>query len=187
LFLWGPNPKLEPERIINYETGIQHSFTRAKTNFELTVFAVNGDNMIINVPLKGLLNSGKIANKGIEVAADCQRIKNLVINCAYSYISMEKPLFATPQHQLFVSSQLRLKKLLLTASVQQVVNLDTDPSPTTFTRENYTLLKAKATLNFLKNFQVYISGENLLNQAYEINRYYPMPGLTLFAGLNFNI
>jgi len=50
---------------------------------------------------------------------------------------------------------------------------------------SYTLLNAKVMYNFTKNIRVYMSGENLLNTDYEVNRYYTMPGFICFAGINF--
>ncbi|HSM48433.1 MAG TPA: hypothetical protein VK872_11500, partial [Draconibacterium sp.] len=79
----------------------------------------------------------------------------------------------------------RLNKLLLTANIQQISNLDNDPSPQE-NFENYTLLNAKASYNLLKNLSLYVSAENLLNQSYQVNRYYTMPGTTVFGGINFS-
>jgi iron complex outermembrane receptor protein len=52
--------------------------------------------------------------------------------------------------------------------------------------ESYTLLNAKAMYNLSKNMKIYVSGENLLGQSYQANRYYTMPGTTVFAGINLN-
>ena len=186
LFLWGPNPDLQPEKIMNYETGVMHTIKNSATSFELTFFLIDGNNLIVNVPLKGLMNSGEINNKGAEFSAGTQLNKNLGINCAYSFIGMKMPLFATPQHQLFLSAFYKTGKFTFSPSIQFVINLDTDPTPAV-SKESYTLLKAKATYYFSKHFQVFINGDNLLNQTYEINRYYPMPGATVFAGLSFVI
>jgi iron complex outermembrane receptor protein len=70
-------------------------------------------------------------------------------------------------------------------SLQQVVNLDTDPSPSVH-QEDYTLLNAKVSHRFCRYAEVFVSGENLLNQTYEQNRYYTMPGTTFFMGVNLN-
>ena len=70
-------------------------------------------------------------------------------------------------------------------SLQQVSNLDTDPSAKTF-EESYTLVNAKISHRFCKFAEVFVSAENLLNQEYEQNRYYTMPGTTVFAGVNLN-
>jgi len=185
LFLWGPNPNLNPETIISYETGISKLFFNNKMNAELTVYTLSGDNLIIIVPNKGLQNSGEVANKGIELAFNAEPAKNLTLNATYSYIHMENPVYATPEHHLYFNASYRLKKLQLTANIQQITNLDNDPSPIV-NLESYTLLNAKAIYNLTKNINLYVSGENLLGQTYEVNRYYTMPEATVFAGINLS-
>jgi len=185
LFLWGPNPNLSPETIISYETGISKFFFNNKMNAELTVYTLNGDNLIITVPNQGLRNSGEVNNTGIELAINAEAAKNLTLNATYSYIHMENPVYATPEHHLYFNAVYRIKKLQLSANIQQITNLDNDPSPVV-NLESYTLLNAKAMYNLSKNIKIYVSGENLLGQSYQANRYYTMPGTTVFAGINLN-
>lgn len=184
LFLWGPNPELDPETIISYETGVSRTFFQNKLSGEITFYAVNGDNLIVTVPMQGLLNSGEVNNKGIELAVNAEPSKNLRLNATYSYINMKNPVFATPEHHLFLTAKYQLKKLQLIASIQQVSNLDNDPSPKV-NLESYALLNAKVTYNLIKGIKLFVSGENLLNTNYEVNRYYTMPEATVFAGFNF--
>lgn len=185
LFLFGPNPKLQPETVFTYETGLLRSFFDKKMKFELTGFWVKGDNMIIIVPQKGLQNAGEVSNKGVEFSADVNPTSKLSIHTAYSYINMKTPVYATPEHQLFVSSRYRIQKTLLMLSLQQILNLDTDPSSIAV-QEDYTLVNAKISRRIFKFAELFVSAENILNQKYEQNRYYTMPGTTVFAGVNLN-
>jgi len=184
LYIWNHNPNLSPERIMSYETGLIQSLFNHKLNLELTGFFVKGDNLIINVPMGGLQNAGEVVNKGIEFAANVIPINNLNINVTYSYIDMKKPVYATPKHHFFASCRYRLNKLQLMASTQYVNHLDTDPSANTHF-QNYTLVNAKISYRVWKYAELFTSAENLLNEKYETNRYYTMPGLTLFGGVNF--
>ncbi len=186
LFLWGPNPKLQPETVFSYETGILKSFCHRKLNLELTAFFLKGNNLIITVPMKGLQNAGAILNKGLEFSADANPNANLNVHAAYSYINMKSPVYATPEHQLFISSRYRLNKTAFMLSLQQIINLDTDPSPAA-SLQSFTLVDAKISRRLFKNAEVFVSANNLLNQKYEENRYYPMPGTTFFAGINLNL
>ncbi|MDP4275066.1 MAG: TonB-dependent receptor, partial [Bacteroidota bacterium] len=76
-FMWNHNPKLNPEKVMNYETGIRQSFLQRKLNVELTGFIVKGDNLIVTGYMGKLYNGSKINNKGIEFSADALPIKNL--------------------------------------------------------------------------------------------------------------
>jgi outer membrane cobalamin receptor len=183
LFLFGPNPKLQPETVFNYEAGVLRSFFGRKLNLELTGFLVEGDNLIITVPNVGLQNAGEVSNKGLEFSADANLSSKFNIHAAYSFIDMKTPVYATPEHQLFISSRYRLNKTMFMVSLQQVVNLDTDPSANVYA-EDYTLVNAKVSHRLFQFAEVFVSAENLLDQQYEQNRNYTMPGTTFFAGLN---
>ena len=185
LFLWGPNPALEPETVLSYEAGISRNFFNNLLSAEVTLYNVSGDNLIIMVPMQGLRNAGEINNRGIELQVQAQPVKNVSIEGTYSYIDMKNPVFATPKHHLFLSARYNMKKVQLMASLQQINGLDSDPSPAVST-ENYSLLMAKAVYFINNNLRWYISGENLLNEQYAVNRYYTMPGATFFSGLNIS-
>lgn len=184
LFMWGPNPNLDPETIWNYETGITANFADHKVQAEATVFIVEGDNLIVNVgPPNGYLNTGAVSNKGLELALRTEPFKNFSLNATYSYIHMKNPVFATPGHHLFIDTVYRINKLQLSASLQEVSNLDNDPTPVV-NLESYALVNAKAMFTLTRNVKLFVSGENLLNTTYEVNRYYTMPGSTVFGGIN---
>ncbi len=185
LFLWGPNPALDPESIISYETGLSRWFFNGKMNAEITVYHLNGDNLIITVPQKGLQNAGKVNNTGIELAVNATPAKNLELNATYSYINMENPVYATPEHHLFLNATYNLKKWQLNANIQQISNLDNDASAVV-NLESYTLLNAKISYQLLNGLKLFASGENLFSQDYQVNRYYTMPGATVFGGVSFS-
>lgn len=186
LFMWNHNPDLKTERVMSYETGLSKTFMNGKLNAELTGYILNGDNLIVTGAMGNLYNSGVIRNKGIEAALNASLAKNLAINLSYSYIHMKSPLFATPKHNLFIGGRYNWKKISVSANIHQINDLDTDVMAAT-KLESYTLLNAKLTYHFTTNLEVFANAENLLNQKYEINRYYSMPVTTLFAGLNFRL
>jgi iron complex outermembrane receptor protein len=53
--------------------------------------------------------------------------------------------------------------------------------------ENYGLLNAKVSYRPLKWLDTFIKGENLADRAYQIVNGYPMPGITIFGGVNLKI
>ncbi|MCX6320446.1 MAG: TonB-dependent receptor [Bacteroidia bacterium] len=186
LYIWNHNVNLSPEIIMSYETGLLQSFLNQKLKLELTGYIVKGDNLIINVPMVGLQNAGKVFNKGIEFAANASLTENLGLNLTYSYINMESPVYATPKHHLFLCCNYRLKKLQFMSSIQYVNHLDTDPS-VKVNFQNYTLFDSKISYQVCKYAELFISAENILNQKYENNLYYPMPGITVFGGIKFKL
>ena len=186
LFMWNHNSNLNPERIMSYETGISRSFLNGKLNTELTGYITNGDNLIVAGAMGMLYNSGAIRNKGLEIAINAIPAKHLAFNLSYSYIHMKSRLFATPKHNLFISGNYDWRKLSLSANIHQIIDLDSDTSDVT-KLESYMVVNSKVVYRFSSNIEVFANVENLLNQHYEINRYYPMPGTTLFCGVNVKL
>ncbi len=184
LFMWNHNPNLKPEKIVNYETGIIQSLLESKLNIELTGFYIKGDNMIVTGAMGNLYNTGAIENRGIELAVNGRPAEKLDLSLSYSYIDMKTTVAGTPKHNLYLGGTYRWDKFWLNCNIQHIGDLDNDVTAKV-NLVNYTTLNAKATWKALRFAEIFVSGENLLDQQYQINRYYTMPGATIFAGINF--
>lgn len=186
LYMFNHNPNLQPERISSYETGVAHNFLQNKIKIELTVYTVKGDNLIVTGAMGNFYNTGRINNKGVELAINAKPVKNIELLLSYSYINMEKPLFATPKHNFFLSGTYHWEKFRFNCSVQRISDLNDDVTGK-INLISYTLVNAKAAWALSRHIEFTLSGENLLGQKYEPNRYYPMPLTTIFAGMNIQL
>ena len=186
LFMFNHNPNLQPERIYSYETGISHNFLDNKLKIELTGYLLNGDNLIVTGAMGNLYNTGRVNNKGLEIALNGRPAKTLELQLSYSYIHMDTPLFATPKSNLFLSGTWHVERFRFNASIQQISDLNNDATGNV-NLVNYSLVNAKAAWRLNKQVEFTLSGENLLGQKYEPNRYYPMPLTTFFAGVNLQL
>jgi len=185
LYLWKPaNDELEPERMMNYEVGVIQKLLKERLSLELTVFKADGKNLIKTVNFKNI-NTGKFSNLGVEFAGAFRPNKNLSFNANYSYISMDEPIVATPEQQLFVSGTYKWNKFAINISAQHVENLYTQTNPT-LEINSYTLLNSKVSYTINKYVDVFVKGENLTNAKYYINYKYPMPGILAFGGVNLH-
>lgn len=187
LFIWNHNSNLNPETIMNYETGILYTIPALRINLELTGFILSGDNMIITVPMQGLQNAGSVNNKGIELSGSASPSENLALNLTYSYTHMQKPVYATPRHNLFASVNYKYGKMQFMVSAQHINHLDSDPAVNRELFETYTLLNLKISYTPFKFGEIFLSAENLLNEKYATNIYYTMPGVTFFGGVKVRI
>ncbi len=188
MYLYAPNPALEPERMINYEINWLQSLFNNKLNLELTAFRVKGENMIQVVvpPLPAKRqNVGSFDNRGIEFSAKYALLKNLFLHANYSYLDLNKAVLAAPRQQLNVSANCSYKIWSLNVSTQYIEKLYTLVSPgSTIIQPDYVLLNARLSARPLKNLEVFVAANNLLNQSYQINYGYPMPGINFNAGFN---
>jgi iron complex outermembrane receptor protein len=189
LYLWTPaNANLQPERMMNYEIGVLQNLFKNKVSLELTLFKANGDNMIQTVmgptgPKNE--NTGEFSNTGVEFSGTYKPASKLTLNASYSYISMEKPIVASPEQQLNISGTYKMNRFNLNLSVQHIHNLYTQVTPQEV-KNSYTLLNSRVSFMINRYIDVFIKGENLTNKKYYINYGYPMPGIIVFAGLNLH-
>jgi len=185
MYLYVPNPELKPERMINYEISWLQSLLNNHLNLELTAFLANGENMIQVVgfpPAMVRMNIGEFSNKGIEFSAKYFMNRNLYFNANYSYLDMDKIVIAAPRQQLNIGANYSYKIWGIHLSAQHIDKLYTDRS--SLSTQSYTLLNARVTARPLKQLELFVAGNNLLNQQYEINYGYPMPGIYFNGGFN---
>ena len=195
LYLYAPNPDLQPERMMNYEISWLQSLLNNRLNIELTVFKVTGNNLIQVVappfPAKRQ-NVGSFDNQGIEFSARYALMKNLFLHANYSYLNLSKAVIAAPRQQANVSANYTYKNWNLNISSQYIEKLYTfipvkpiDP-PITI-QPDYLLLNARLSVRALKQLELFVVGSNLTNAQYQINYGYPMPGINFNAGFNLKI
>lgn len=184
LYLFAPNPELEPERMINYEVSWLQSAFNARLKTELTVFLSNGDNLIQTTgvyPNKTTENLGAFTNKGIEIAVKYKVLDDLFLHANYSYLTSDTTLLAAPEHQVNISANYTYSIFNFNLSTQHIQNLYTSTDPEDI--QSYSLLNARVSAQVIKNLSIFVSANNLLNEEYEINYGYPMPKINFSGGL----
>ena len=190
LYLWGTaNEALKPERMISYEAGFLQRLFKQKLSIEITVYKEQGDNMIIATTESGITkyrNSGSFSNMGLEFSGIYNPCAGLAFQTTYSYISMDEPILATPEHHLNMSVNYIWSHLITTVSLESVRNLYTLVTPE-IQKQSYTLLDVRMAYQLGKYTDVFLKGENITNEKYEINFGYPMPGFIIYGGINLSL
>ena len=186
LYMFPPrNPDLEAERLMNYEVSLLQSFPNARVSMGVNVFYIKGDNMIITIPINGRplnINSGEVENKGVELTVNYHATENLRLSANYSLLDMTYKIVGAPEHKFYVSGNYSYNKWNLSTGLQYLGNLYTTIIPEQ-KKENALLLNARINYNAFDWMNLFVRGENLLDNKYEINAGYPMPGITLFGGI----
>lgn len=185
MYLFLPNDKLKPERMISYEFSWLQTFFNNHLSTELTLFRAEGENLIQVVPVPAppkRQNIGTFTNQGIEFAAKYIVNKRLYFSGNYSYLDLAKPVLAAPRQQLNISGNYTYKIFNLNVATQYIEKLYTSITPEV--TQNYVLLNARLSARPVKNLDIFVMGNNLLNQQYEINAGYPMPGINYNVGFN---
>lgn len=186
LYTYAPNPELQPERMMNYEISWLQSFANQRLTTELTAFLSDGDNLIQVVGVGQAAkrqNVGQFRNKGVEFSARYRILTDLSLIANYSFLDSDRILLAAPRHQVNLTLNYQYKFLNANVSTQHVNGLYTAMSNPVL--ESYTVLNARLSARLMTRAEVFVSGQNLLNQNYQINNGYPMPGINFHGGVKY--
>lgn len=187
LYLYAPNAALKPERMMNYELSWLQSYMANRLSTELTAFWVEGENMIQVVggtPPKRQ-NTGTFSNRGIEFAAKYRITNQFNVQTNYTFLDMEKKIVAAPKHQFNINLNYQYKMVNFNVAAQHVNTLYASLTPESI--QQFTLFNTRISTKITKQLDVFLAGHNLLNQQYQINDGYPMPGINFHGGLNLKL
>lgn len=188
MYMFPPqNPELRSESLWNYEISWNQRLLGSRLNYGVNMFYINGENMIQSVSVNGKplnMNTGKIKNWGVELATTYRIITMLALSANYSWLHMKNPVVAAPQHKLYVGLDFTKRNWSAATGMQYVNGLYTSVVAGKSAQENFLLWNVRGGYRVFQWFELFAKGENLLNQKYEINQGFSMPGVTVMAGVN---
>ena len=132
-------------------------------------------------------NLGSFNNLGVEFSARYVVTRHLQFHANYSYLKSDSIIKAAPRQQVNLGGNYTYKIWGLNLSAQYIDKFYSALSVAPFTTKqepNYLLFNARLTVRPMKYLELFVSGNNLLNQQYEINSGYPMPGINFNTGFN---
>lgn len=190
LYMFAPrNPELEAEELMNYELSLAQDLMGNTLHLDFSLYYIDGDNMIqrriVNSAPK-YINTGKIKNYGLELAARYRISKNWRISGNYSFLQMEYKIPASPTHKMYAGADYTAAHWGISTGLEYINHLYTavgeDETP-----ENFLLWNLRAFYRPLQPIELFMRGENLLAQKYEINKGYPMPRATVSGGIAIHL
>ena len=185
MYLYPPsNTDLKPERLMNYELAWSHRL--GQFNYGLNLFYLKGDNMIQTMPVDGKprnVNTGEIENYGLEAEAAYRINPHWRLTTNHSLLHMKNHVLGAPQYKGFLGADFSQQRWNVVAGLQYINGLYTAVGDNE-KKENFLLLNATVSYRLVNNLALWVRGENLLAQRYEINAGYPMPRATFMAGAN---
>lgn len=192
MYMFPPqNPDLKPESMWNYEFALKQHILDGRLTYGLNVFYIDGKNLITtsaNPNGAGMLNqnTGEIDNAGFELQAAYRISDSWQVEANYSFLHMENPVIAAPESKLYAGATFAKGRWTASTGVQYVGGLYTAVGANE-TQEDFTLWNVRASFRAVKWLSIWLRGENLLAQKYEINAGYTMPKATAMAGLNVTL
>ena len=184
MYMYGTanHDSLRAERLWNYELSWRQSL--GGFSYGANLFYIKGDNMIQAVAGKNI-NTGEIENYGLELEAEYRIDSHWSVNTNHSLLHMKNPVVAAPTYKGFLGANFNYQKWSVIAGLQYLNGLYTAVGKDE-QKENVCLLNATVNYALCKNIGLWLRGENLLAQSYEINLGYPMPRATFMGGVNIN-
>ena len=107
----------------------------------------------------------------------------------YSYLHMVYPVLGAPEHKLHAGALFNRRRWSVSTGVEYVGNLYTEVVVNgrgTERRTSFVLWNLDASFRAADWLTLWVRGENLLAQRYEINAGYPMPRATCTGGVKVN-
>lgn len=190
LYMFPPrNADLKAERLMNYEISLLQMLPEIGISLGINLFYIKGDNIIQTQIVEGRplnVNSGEVENRGFELTANYNISEELRLSANYSLLDMTYKIIGAPEHKFYVNANYNIGNWEISSGVQYLGNLYTAVRPEPVT-ENVWLWNARVNYKALEWLNIFVRGENLLGEKYEINIGYPMPGATVFAGIGIDL
>lgn len=174
------NEELKPERFWNYEISLLKIVPGIPLKGELTLFYIEGDNLIQVVPPGQKINTGNFIHKGVETSFAFLPFKSLRINLNYTYLNTKTKTPYAPEHQLNSLLEYGFKNIRVSADLRNIFNLYPFGGSE---KQNYTTLALLFNIHLTEYLQFFIKGENITDAKYYIDEGYPSPGISFQTGI----
>ena len=188
MYMFPPqNPDLKPERMMNYELSFTQHLLDGSLTYGANLYYIKGDNLIMTTQTDGRpmnINSGDIENWGAEGNIAWRINRQWNVNANYSWVHMENPVISAPEHKLYAGADFRQGRWNISTGIQYIKGLYTSVNPAA--TEDFILWNLRTSYRLCKYASLYVRGENLLAQRYEIMAGYPMPKATFLGGINLS-
>ena len=185
MYMYGTanHDSLRAERLWNYELSWRQQL--GGFSYGANIYYIKGDNMIQTVAGKNI-NTGEIENYGAELEAQYRINSHWTLSTNHSLLHMENPVVAAPTYKGFLGANFYYDRWSIVAGLQYISGLYTAVGDNE-TKENFCLLGCTVNYALCRNVGLWLRGENLLAQRYEINLGYPMPRATFMGGVNITL
>lgn len=191
LYMYKPaNKDLNPVSLWNYELSYRQLFLKRRMRVGLNVFYLHSDDNIETQMINGRplnVNTGELKNAGFEAEVSCRIWRGLHVNTNYSFLHMENPTLAAPEHKFNLSVGYHHDRFRVGSSLQCISGLYTAlaTKDTPAVKESFVLWNANASVRIWRELWANVKADNLLGQEYEINAGFPMPKTTVMGGISW--
>ena len=185
---------LEPETSVSADLGVARSFAKGRGNASATVFWLEIDNLIeydASVPPFGVYaqTDGTATSRGVELAADWTFVEAFALRGAYTYTDAEQsdgePRNRIPKHDLSLTASGAWQRLSYDLGANFVWDyVDQTGSPSNGWADDFVVVNARLAYAVTEQAELYVRGENLLDEQYQTARGYSTSDRAFYAGVS---
>ena len=177
------NPGLKPETSMSFDIGVEQKFLDGRLTTDLTYFWTEIEDLVgwngtgyDQVP-------GTTRSQGVEAAFSYAATAWLDLAGSYTFTASRLESGARranlPRHMAVLSASVRpAERWTLSGDLKLVADVVDSAGDL----KDYVLLNAKVAYQVNDNAEIYLRGENLLDQDYQVVRGYGTPGIAAYAG-----
>lgn len=191
------NPNLKPEKSIGWDFGVEQTFWNGLVVADITYFAIDAEDAIRNAGTTAFNDFGTSRRRGVEFTGKLNPWNWLAFEATYTYTDAETTTgveeIRRPKNAGSFTTIFRAPDNKTRASITVIHNgkMADDAfigfPATRVSLDSYTLVNAIITHQLTPSTQLYIRGENLLNDKYEEVFSYRSPGATGYIGLRMKL
>ena len=187
LFMISNADSLKPEEGTFYEIGYFKRFAD-HLSIESAFFYRKGENLISTVsnpappPSTLYINTGKFEHTGWEAAV---RYSYGILNLSPSFIHLNQTSYnnSVPDDRLVINADISLKRFTLSCETVSTFRTHSDSAGVPVVLDDYFLINTDIQYSITDIVTLKCRFENLLDTDYEMVAGYPMPGLSIKAGV----
>ncbi|WP_404934722.1 TonB-dependent receptor plug domain-containing protein [Nitratireductor sp. L15S-10] len=184
------NTELKPETSLGFDIGVEQRFLDNRLVTDVTFFMIDVEDYIGYHPVtyQNIQTNGEVKTRGVEASFAYAATDWLDLRGAYTYTKATQTdglrEVRIPKHDIALGATLRPADRWEISATAKIA-LDTVDGYVDGPRSNlddYILLNARVAYKPNENTELYLRGENLLDQKYEVVQGYNTPGFGVFAG-----
>lgn len=191
------NPNLEPEEGLGWDAGVEQSLLDDRLILDVTYFNNRIKNLITGSGNTAVNLPGTSRIDGIEFTASAEVVENLRLDASYTFTNGEDAngteLPRRARHIASLTGNYRFDVAGRPANINLGIQYNGSQQDTVFdsffpvamrtvTLDDYTLVNLGASYEVADGAELYVRGENLLNEKYQEIYGYGAPGASVYAG-----
>jgi len=190
LYFFG-TPNLKAERALSWEAGVEQPLWNDRLAASATWFQHKYRDFIQLDAFFTPQNIARATSEGVELGLKLKPCKEFSANASYTYLTAENNtaslrLLRRPRHQVGLDMVTKpVGKLTLSAGASWIVERQDSMFPGQVPIGDYLLVRAAASWQLCKNSQLWVRGDNLLDQKYDALRNFPALRLGVYGGVKF--